>query len=173
MSHEKIAALEAILFVSGDPLSTERIGGVLEIDLQETLVLLKELQGRLEASLGGIRLSEMAGGWQLVSAEEYEHYIERMGTTIQPKISTAMMETLAIISYRQPVTRQEMEKIRGVDCGWAVKQLQELELIEELGRKEVVGRPVLFGTTEKFLRTFGIKELEELPRWEEFQEEES
>lgn len=172
MNHDKVAALEAILFISGDPIPLERVGEILEIDLDEALRVLYELKKELDVPQRGIRLAEVAGGWQLVSADEYARDIERMGTTIQPKISTAMMETLAIVSYRQPVTRQEMEKIRGVDCGWSVKQLQELELIEELGRKEVVGRPVLFGTTEKFLRIFGVSKLTELPRWEEFQEEE-
>lgn len=172
MNRSSLAALEAILFISGDPLPVFRLAEVLELQGEEIEELLETLQLNLIESARGIRLIESAGGWQLISAEEYKEDVEKLGLTIKPKISSAMMEVLAIVSYRQPITRQEMEQIRGVDCGWAVKQLQDLELIEDQGRKDVVGRPILYGTTHKFLHTFGLKNIETLPRWEEFQEEE-
>lgn len=172
MNRSNLSALEAILFISGDPLPVFRISEVLGLKSDEIELLLESLQLNLIENARGIRLIESAGGWQLVSAEECREDVEKLGLTIKPKISSAMMEVLAIVSYRQPITRQEMEQIRGVDCGWAVKQLQDLELIEDQGRKDVVGRPILYGTTSKFLHTFGLKNIETLPRWEEFQEEE-
>lgn len=167
-----IAALEALLFVSGAPLSPSRISEILDWPLDEIVVTIKHLKNNLEENNRGIRLIEVAEGWQLVTAEEYSEIIERLGETVQPKVTPGMMESLAIISYRQPVTRQEIEQIRGVNSDRAVKALYELELVEERGRKEVVGRPILYGTTSKFLQLFGLKEIELLPRWEEFQEEE-
>lgn len=172
MNRSNLAALEAILFINGDPLPIFRLSEILELKNEEIELLLESLRVNLMENMRGIRLIESAEGWQLVSAEECKEDIEKLGLTVKPKISPAMMEVLAIVSYRQPITRQEMEQIRGVDCGWAVKHLQDLELIEDQGRKDVVGRPILYGTTSKFLQTFGLKNIETLPRWEEFQEEE-
>jgi segregation and condensation protein B len=172
MSNPLIAPLEAILFISGNPLPMPRLAEILERTPEEIADLLRELQENLKFEGRGIRLVEVADGWQLVSAEECEEYIEKLSLTIKPKISSAMMEVLAITAYRQPITRPEMEQIRGVNCDRVVRQLHDLELIEDQGRKEVVGRPVLYGTTSKFLHTFGLKSIESLPRWEEFKEQE-
>jgi len=172
MINPLIAPLEAILFISGNPLPMPRLAEILERTSEEIADLLRELQENLKFTGRGIRLVEVADGWQLVSAEECEGYIEKLSLTIKPKISSAMMEVLAITAYRQPITRPEMEQIRGVNCDRVVRQLHDLELIEDQGRKEVVGRPVLYGTTSKFLHTFGLKSIESLPRWEEFKEQE-
>ena len=167
-----LSAIEALLFVSGDPLTLERLSEVLEQPSEKVAKALLELQQNLIDETRGIRLAEVSGGWQLVSAEEFEHFIGKLSATVKPRLSAAMVEVLAIISYRQPVTKQEIEQVRGVDCGRAIKHLHELELIEDQGRKEVVGKPILYGTTGKFLHAFGLKNIESLPRWEEFQEEE-
>ena len=167
-----LSAIEALLFVSGEPLSLIRLSEILEYDPEVVLKGLDELQQSLAEEERGVRLAEVSGGWQLVSAEEFESFVGKLSMTVKPKLSSAMVEVLAIISYRQPVTKQEIEQVRGVDCSRAIKQLHELELIEDQGRKEVVGKPILYGTTSKFLHTFGLKNIESLPRWEEFQEEE-
>ena len=171
MEYSMLPKLEAALFMSGNPLPLERLSEVLEEEKEMITLALAKLQESYEVGNRGIRLKEVAGGWQLVTWDQVEDSVKRLGMTIQPKLSPAMMEGLAIIAYRQPVTRQEIEQIRGVNSDRNVKLLHELELVEELGRKEVVGRPILYGTTAKFLHIFGIRNIESLPRWEEFQEE--
>ena len=171
MEYSMLPKLEAVLFMSGNPLPLERLSEVLEEEKEMITLALVKLQESYEVGNRGIRLKEVAGGWQLVTWDQVEDSVKRLGMTIQPKLSPAMMEGLAIIAYRQPVTRQEIEQLRGVNSDRNVKLLHELELVEELGRKEVVGRPILYGTTAKFLHIFGIRNIESLPRWEEFQEE--
>lgn len=171
MEYSMLPKLEAVLFMSGNPLSLDRLSEVLEEEKEMVTLALANLQETYETGNRGIRLKEVAGGWQLVTWDQVEDSVKRLGMTIQPKLSPAMMEVLAIIAYRQPVTRQEIEQLRGVNSDRNVKLLHELELVEELGRKEVVGRPILYGTTAKFLHIFGVRNLESLPRWEEFQEE--
>ena len=171
MEYSMLPKLEAVLFMSGNPLSLDRLSEVLEEEKEMVTLALANLQATYETGNRGIRLKEVAGGWQLVTWDQVEDSVKRLGMTIQPKLSPAMMEVLAIIAYRQPVTRQEIEQLRGVNSDRNVKLLHELELVEELGRKEVVGRPILYGTTAKFLHIFGVRNLESLPRWEEFQEE--
>jgi segregation and condensation protein B len=172
MKYFEKSALEAVLFVSGDPLSLIKLSEAIGQRLEETERLLFELQKALEEDRRGIRLIEVHGGWQLVSAPEFRTQIESLSIVERPRLSPALMEGLAIIAYRQPVTRQEIEQIRGVGSDHIVRSLLEAQMIEEKGRKEVVGRPVLYGTTDCFLRTFGLKSTDELPRWEEFHEPE-
>ena len=172
MKYFEKSALEAVLFVSGDPLPLVKLSEAVGQNLEETERLLLELQTALEENQRGIRLAEVHGGWQLVSAPEFRTQIESLSIAERPRLSPAMMEGLAIIAYRQPVTRQEIEQVRGVGSDHIVRSLLEAQMIEEKGRKEVVGRPVLYGTTDYFLRTFGLKTADELPRWEEFHEPE-
>ena len=155
------AAIEALLFAAGEPITKERISELLEIDLQKVSELLKKFEGELEGC--GIILREVAGGFQLSARPEFYPIVEKMNETAARKISAPMLETLSIVAYLQPVTRADIEEIRGVNVDGMVAKLVELNLIKEVGRKQVLGRPLLYGTTEKFLQTVGIKSLDELP----------
>ena len=161
-SVNETAALEALLFAAGDPISKERIAEFLDTGIVETSNLLRQLDKDLKGR--GIVLRETAAGWQLSTRSEYFSVVDKLSSTVNRKLSTAMMETLSIIAFTQPVTRVEIEEIRGVNVDRALSKLIELELIEEVGRKAVLGRPILYGTTENFLQAFGIKSLKELPK---------
>lgn len=156
------AALEALLFAAGDPISKERIAELLDTGIVEVSDLLRQLDKDLKGR--GIVLRETAAGWQLSTRPEYFSVVDKLSSTVNQKLSAAMMETLSIIAFTQPVTRVEIEEIRGVNVDRALAKLIELELIEEVGRKAVLGRPILYGTTENFLQAFGIKSLKELPK---------
>ena len=158
------AALEAILFAAGEPLSVEKISEILEIGILQTAELLRQLERELEDR--GLTIRTVAGGKQLAAKKEFYPLILRLGKIIERKLSAPMLETLSIVAYMQPVTRAEIENIRGVNVDGVVAKLAELELIEEVGRKQIAGRPILYGTTEKFLSTLGIKSLDELPKVE-------
>ena len=161
-SINETAALEALLFAAGDPISKERIAELMETGVVEVSNLLRQLDKDLKDR--GIILRETAAGWQLSTRPEYFSVVDKLSSTVNQKISTAMMETLSIIAFMQPVTRAEIEEIRGVNIDRAIAKLTELELIEEVGRKPVLGRPILYGTTENFLQAFGIKSLKDLPK---------
>ncbi|MBR2180066.1 MAG: SMC-Scp complex subunit ScpB [Selenomonadaceae bacterium] len=156
------AALEALLFVAGDPISKERIAELMDTGIVEVSNLLRQLDKELKDR--GIVLRETAAGWQLSTRPEYFDIVDKLSSTVNQKLSAAMMETLSIIAFMQPVTRVEIEEIRGVNIDKAIAKLTELDLIEEVGRKPVMGRPILYGTTESFLQAFGIKSLKELPK---------
>ena len=158
----EVAALEALLFAAGEPLSKEKIAELMDSGIVEVSNLLRELDKKLQGH--GIILREVATGWQLSTRSEYFSIVEKLSETVTQKFSSSMMETLSIIAFMQPVTRTEIEEIRGVNVDRAVSKLIDLEFIEEVGRKPVVGRPILYGTTENFLRAFGIKSLKELPK---------
>ena len=161
-SINETAALEALLFAAGDPISKERIAELMDTGVVEVSNLLRQLDKDLKDR--GIILRETAAGWQLSTRPEYFSVVDKLSSTVNQKISTAMMETLSIIAFMQPVTRAEIEEIRGVNIDRAIAKLTELELIEEVGRKPVLGRPILYGTTENFLQAFGIKSLKDLPK---------
>jgi segregation and condensation protein B len=159
------AALEALLFSSPEPLSALKLARALG-DLPQKTVrdALAELAAEYDAQGRGFRLIEVSGGFQLATDERYAEYVLRLGTKKkQPALSGAMLETLAIIAYRQPVIRAVVESIRGVESSGVVRNLLDLGLIEVVGRKEVLGRPQMYGTTEKFLRTFGLRDIKDLP----------
>ena len=156
------AALEALLFAAGDPIPKERIAELLDTGIVEVSNLLRQLDKDLKDR--GIVLRETAEGWQLSTKAEYFLIVDKLSSTVNQKLSAAVMETLSIIAFMQPVTRVEIEEIRGVNVDRALAKLAELEFIEEVGRKPVLGRPILYGTTETFLRAFGIKSLKELPK---------
>ncbi len=161
--------LEAILFVSGDPIAPEPIAESLGITALEVGSALEALRVEYEENQRGIQLRYVDGKAQLCSNRAYAPQIEAL---LQPEqtrsFSQSVIETLAIIAYKQPVTRADIEAIRGVRCEYSVTQLLALGLIEEAGRKPCVGRPALFATTEKFLTTFGLSSLERLPQRETF-----
>lgn len=162
------AALEALLFASSDPLTVQALARLIEVDVVDTLELLKELASDYQQRNGGLKLVEAADTWQMCTRPEYASYIERLYRRSGTGLSRAGIETLAIIAYRQPITKSELELIRGVKVDSPINTLLERNLIEEKGRREGPGRPVLYGTTLDFLKYFGLKDLNELPSLEDF-----
>ena len=157
------AVLEAILFTMGESVETDRLASVIERDGQYTKELLTELKEGYDGRECGVTLIELEDSWQMCTkAETPRKYV----------LTDTLLETLSIVAYKQPVTRAEIEKIRGVSCDHAVNRLIEFGLIMEVGRMDAPGRPLLFGTTEEFLRSFGVKSLEELPKLSSVQLEE-
>ena len=166
---ERMGAIECILFVSGEPVdvvSLQRALGMTELELSS---LLNRMEALYSQQQRGVLLYRTGDTVQLVSNRRYAKYVEQLLQPAQTKsFSQAMLETLSIVAYKQPVTRNDIEAIRGVRCEYSVSQLLKLGLIQEMGRKDVVGRPMLFGTTDAFLRQFGLHSLEELPSYETF-----
>ena len=163
--------LEAVLFVAHDPLTLDRLTAVVEgppkAVVSETL---KILQKEYEQEGRGLRLAEVAGGYQLVTRPEYAPYIKRLNKSKSiTKLSRSALETLAIISYKQPIIRAEIEKIRGVETSGVLRTLLDQKLVRIVGRQEVPGRPILYGTSKQFLQRFGLKDLRDLPPLKEFQ----
>ncbi len=166
---ERAGVIESLIFVSEEPLSGKTIAEVLKEDravVDEALELLvKEFNGRN----GGLQLREVAGGWQFATRPEYhEHVRAFLKTRPSAKLTLASLETLAVIAYRQPVTVPEILEIRGVQSPSAIKTLLDKKLIVAKGRKETVGRPMMYGTSKEFLLQFGLKDLTELPSVEDF-----
>ena len=162
--HDIEAAIEAILFASGDPVSVERIAAVLGIDPKLVVDAAEAMRDKYETSGRGIRLVRLENSLQLCSAPEYADYIRlALESGKQPRLTQPALEVLSIIAYFQPATRAYIEQVRGVDCTYTISLLQSRGLIEPRGRLAVPGRPVLYGTTQTFLRTFGITTLDELP----------
>ena len=158
------ATLEAVLFAAGDPMSMEDLAGLLQTDLLTTQNLMTRLEKELAEGERGLTIRRVAGGLQLATRPDLYPVVERLSQVVDRKISAPTMETLSIIAFKQPITKQEVEHIRGVRIERALAKLLELELISEVGRKQVLGRPILYGTTDTFLRTFGLNSLEDLPK---------
>jgi segregation and condensation protein B len=166
---ERAGVIEALIFVSDEPLSAKAIADVLKEDkeiINESLAALaQEFNGRN----GGLQLREVAGGWQFATRPEYhEHVRAFLKTRPSAKLTIASLETLAVIAYRQPVTVPEILEIRGVQSPSAIKTLLDKKLIVAKGRKETIGRPMMYGTSKEFLLQFGLKDLSELPSVEDF-----
>ncbi|CAN5276276.1 SMC-Scp complex subunit ScpB [soil metagenome] len=161
--------LEAALFASVQPVSLEELVGLDdEAGRGGVLAALDELRGHYDADGHGVELVEAGGGWQILTRPEYTEAVERAQLATRPaRLSGAALETLAIIAYRQPIGRSEIEEIRGVGAGAILKSLHERGLIEVLGRGEGMGRPLLYGTTPHFLEQLSLRHLDELPRAEE------
>jgi len=159
----KMGQLEALLFAAGEPLGVPQLAELLGINKPQTWELLGQLQKEYSTEKRGLELREVAEGWQLCTKACHHEAILQLADTQELKLTNASMETLAIIAYRQPVTRAEMEAIRGVQVDGVVNNLLEWELIAEAGRKETAGRPILYKTTKKFLEVFGLKTLKDLP----------
>lgn len=161
----KKAALEAVLFASPDPISPEALARILSVQTAQVRNLLLRLEKEYESEERGYRLEWVGGGVRLCSKPEYAPYIEALGRTVRSgQLSTAALETLAIIAYRQPVTRPQIEAIRGVRVGAAIASLTDRGLIEEVGRSDGPGRPILYGTTREFLIRFGLGAISDLPK---------
>ena len=158
------AAVEAILFTMGDSVELEKIAAAIEHDEDTTRKIIHSLMDRCEEEDRGVRIIELENSFQMCTKKEMYEYLIRVAK--QPKryvLTDVLLETLSIIAYRQPVTRLEIEKIRGVKSDHAVNKLVEYGLVEETGRLDAPGRPLLFGTTEEFLRRFNVQSLDELP----------
>ncbi len=167
------AVLEAILFTMGESVELDRLATVIEEEKAVTKELLMELKEEYAARQGGMTLIELDDAFQMcTNADMYEYLIKIAKTPRKYVLTDTVLETLSIVAYKQPVTRSEIEKIRGVNCDHAVNRLVEFGLIAEVGRMDAPGRPLLFGTTEEFLRSFGVKSLEELPELSAVQIEE-
>ncbi len=158
------AAIEAILFSMGDSVEVDKIARAINCDVATTKRILHQMMMNYEAEGRGIKIIELEDMYQMCTKKEYYDYL--VNVALQPKqavLSDVMMETLSIIAYKQPVTKAEIEKIRGVKSDHAVNKLIEYNLVQELGRLDAPGRPILFGTTEEFLRSFGVDSTDNLP----------
>ncbi len=156
--------IEALLFTMGEPISTDALSAVLGLDRNDVREAVRNLMTRLHFEGRGLRVIELDGSYQMCTAPEMYDYIIQL--THQPRkqvLTSVMLETLAIVAYKQPVTRAEIEQIRGVSCSHVINKLLECGLIMEAGRLNAPGRPILFSTTEDFLRTFGVSSVSELP----------
>lgn len=164
--------LEAMLFVSPEPLSVARLVAVLgDVTKAELERVLRSLGDDLEQEGRGVRLAEIAGGFRLVTKQEYSTWVKRLDKTKSTaKLSRSALESLAIIAYKQPIVRSEIEEIRGVETSGVVRTLLERKLVRIVGRKEVPGRPIMYGTTKYFLEHFGLNDLSQLPPLREFKE---
>lgn len=166
---ERAAIIEALIFVSEEPLSVKMIADVLKEDKQVISETLAALSEEFNGRNGGLQLREVAGGWQFATKPEFhEHVRAFLKTRPSAKLTIASLETLAVIAYRQPVTVPEILEIRGVQSPSAIKTLLDKKLIVAKGRKETVGRPMMYGTSKEFLLQFGLKDLSELPSVEDF-----
>ena len=157
-------AIEALLFAAGEAVEITKIANAIEHDTDTTRKIIRNMMLRYEEESHGIKIIELENSFQMCTKQEYYDYLVRLA--LQPKkavLTDVMLETLSIIAYKQPVTKQEIEKIRGVNSDHAVNKLVEYRLVKELGRLDAPGRPILFGTTEEFLRNFGVQGLDDLP----------
>jgi segregation and condensation protein B len=171
LSPERVrTVVETLLFVAERPLTIEEIRQATGVEADRLEKALDQLSGDFREGIRGIVLHEVAGGWQLRTSPINADFARRFLRVKPQRLTRAALETLAIIAYRQPVTRPEIEEIRAVDCGAVVKALLERKLIKILGKKEEPGRPILYGTTREFLEFFALKDLASLPTLREFHE---
>jgi segregation and condensation protein B len=158
------AAIECLLFVTEKPLTLEALREVLPaVDSRTLRGALEALAVEYEARGGGFSLREVAGGYQLHTRPQFADIVRRLRQSSPQRLSRAALETLAIVAYQQPVIRAEIERIRGVDCGGVLRALLESRIIRVIGRKEIPGRPLIYGTTRHFLEMFDLKDLKDLP----------
>lgn len=165
--------LEAVLFTMGDSVEISRLAEVIEETPKTTRTLLTEMAEEYKVQERGLALLFLENAVQLSTTPEMTEYLIKIAAAPRKyTLSDAAMETLSIVAYKQPVTRLDVEKIRGVKCEHAINRLMDLDLIREVGRLDAPGRPILFGTTEQFLRSFGVSSIEDLPRLSPVQMEE-
>jgi segregation and condensation protein B len=166
-----VAIVEALIFVSDEPLTVKLLAEVLEEDKESIEAAVEELAKEYENRESGLQLREIAGGWQISTRTEFHEEVRKfLKTRPSAKLSLASLETLAVIAYKQPVTVPEILEIRGVQSASAIKTLLEKRLIVTKGHKETVGRPMQYGTSKEFLVQFGLKDLSELPSIEDFED---
>lgn len=168
---EKLAIIEALLFASETPLTTERIQDLFpETARGDLLTLLDQLLRHHEQRGGGFALQEVAGGFQFRTRPAYAGWVAQLRATRPVTLSPAALETLAIVAYRQPLVKAEIDRIRGVDTSGTLKGLLEKKLVRILGRKDVPGKPIIYGTTKKFLEVFNLRNLADLPTLREMKD---
>ena len=170
-ARERGAIIEALIYVSDEPLSAKTIAEVLKEEEQTIAAAITNLADEFNQRASGLQLREVAGGWQFATRPEYhEHVRAFLKSRPSAKLSLASLETLAVIAYKQPITVPEILDIRGVQSPSSIKTLLDKKLIVAKGRKEAVGRPMMYGTSKEFLIQFGLKDLSELPSIEDFQD---
>ena len=171
-SKKKIkSAFESMMFIWGEPLNVKEAADIFVIDKDDAYALLKELQNEYVQEGRGIRIREVNKSFQFVTLHENEEYIEKLCTPVKvKKLSQAALEVLAIIAYKQPITKSEIDAIRGIKCDRVIDGLLNKELIEVRGRSEKIGRPLIYGTTDEFLKKFGFENIKELPEIEDLEE---
>lgn len=161
---EMMAIVEAILFASGEPVSIKGISEILDIDTAAAERLMEQMVKSFISGGRGLQIIKINDTYQLVTRPEYAEYIRKFtGATKEQSLSRACLETLSIIAYRQPVTKADIEQLRGVKCDHSIAVLLEKNLIREVGRLDAPGKPKLYGTTDLFLRSFGLSCIEDLP----------
>ncbi len=162
------SVVEAILFASDEPLSDARLANILEIGTKQVRQYIESLNEKYQANNNAFRIEQIAGGFQMLTLNSYNHWLAKLlHVRSEDKLSSAALETLAIIAYKQPVMRADIEAIRGVSAGEVIRSLMYKGLVKIVGRAEVLGRPMLYGTTKKFLEVFGLNSLKDLPKVEE------
>ena len=158
------AAAEAILFAMGDSVELKKLAFALQVGEREAELIVRNLADRYQASNCGLQILELDGAYQICTKPSQYEYLIRIAKQPRKQVLTdVLLETLSIVAYKQPVTKVEIEKIRGVSCEHAINKLLDYGLIQEAGRLDAPGRPILFGTTEEFLRNFGVQSTEDLP----------
>ena len=155
--------IEAVLFAAGQPVSEVQLAEMLSVEKEHIRILLAQMKSEMEDTKRGLTILEVAGGYQLCTKAEFAETVARLAEVQPNRLSRAALETLSVIAFKQPITRAEIEEIRGVQVDRVLQNLIDKELIKELGRKEVIGRPILYGTTEVFLNCFGMDSLSDLP----------
>ena len=155
--------IEAVLFAAGQPVTEVQLAEMLSVEKEHIRILLAQMKSEMEDANRGLTILEVAGGYQLCTKAEFAETVARLAEVQPNRLSKAALETLAVIAFKQPITRAEIEEIRGVQVDRVLQNLIDKELIKELGRKEVIGRPILYGTTEVFLNCFGMDSLSDLP----------
>jgi segregation and condensation protein B len=171
---EKKSLIEALLFISGEPVTLAELKNSSEIPEAELKVLLDEMIAEYNGRNGGVLIAEIANGYQMVTNPHYAQWIRKFKSSASAaKLSMPALETLAIIAYKQPIIKAELEQIRGVNSDGVIKTLLDRRLIKIMGRKEMPGKPLLYGTTREFLQYFGLKDLTELPTLSELTREEA
>jgi segregation and condensation protein B len=165
------SVVEAVLFASDESLTEARLANIVETSAKEVRRHIKSLNDKYEANNNAFRIEQIAGGYQMLTLSPYNHWLKKLlRARSDNKLSPAAMETLAIIAYKQPVMRADIEAIRGVAVGEVIRSLSYKGLVKIVGRAEVLGRPMLYGTTKKFLEVFGLNTLKDLPKVQELQE---
>jgi len=165
------SVVEALVFASDSPVSVDRLKDILgDVDRKAIQEILQDIEPEYRQRRGGLCLMEVAGGYQFRTKAEFSPWIRKLRGIRPVALTPAAMETLSVVAYRQPVTRQEIEKIRGVDVSGSLKGLLEKKLVRIVGRKNVPGKPIMYGTTKRFLEVFDLKDLSELPTLREITE---
>ena len=168
---EKTTILEALIFASEVPLTPDRAAEIMpDTEKKEIVTLLEELVRQYEVRGGGTCLVEVAGGYQFRTRQDLAPWIRKLKAARPAMLSPAALETLAVVAYRQPLVKSEIDRIRGVDASGALKGLLEKKLVRIVGRKDVPGKPIIYGTTKKFLEVFNLKDLSELPTLRELKD---